>query len=127
MLLGVMGWLLFPPEDADAVLQDAEVWLLASCTRVPIAGPNDFVGSEGGTEDFSHVIIPKRDERCFGAVTIRRTSNYGHLQDGPKVVSLLVLANSKDPLEILPSLYMIVGSPSDNATEGPSHSLRGVC
>jgi hypothetical protein len=100
MLLGVMGWLLFPPEDADAVLQDSEIWLLTSCTRVPIAGPNDFVWSEGGTEDFTNVIIPKRDERCFGAVTIRRTSNYGHLQDGPKVVGLLILADSKNPLEI---------------------------
>lgn len=101
MVPGVMRWFLFPPEDADAVFQEAEVWSLTICTRVPIVVPNDFIWSEGGTEDFSNVIIPKRDERCIGAVTIWRTSDYGRLQDGPKVVGLLVLANSKDPSEIV--------------------------
>ena len=62
MLPGVMTRFLFPHEDADAVLQEAKVGSLTSCTRVPIAVPNDFVWSEGGTEDFSNVIIPKRDE-----------------------------------------------------------------
>ena len=101
MLPGVIGRLLFPPEDADAILQEAEVWSLTSCTCVPIAVPNDLIWSEGGTEDFSNVIIPKRDERCFGAVPIWRTSNYGRLQDSPKVVGLPVLSKSKDPSEIV--------------------------